>query len=97
MPTRGHHHVGFMVPGEDGSNSVEGDSRQMNSKREFQIRKSSKSKLRADRGRKGNKSPSEFTYVGAKSVVSMFTTHSGKSTFSAPAMHGGEDSASESN
>lgn len=43
---------------------------------------------------RGNKSPSDFTNVGAKSVVSMFTSHSGKTTFSAPAFNGNEDSVS---
>ena len=64
----------------------------MNSKREFQIRKNSNSKQRMRN--KGNKSPSDFTNVGAKSVVSMFTSNSGKTTFSAPAFNGNEDSLS---
>ena len=94
------HHVGFLINNNEGENSSmgEGDTRrQMNSKREFQIRKTSNSnsKRRQANGRnKGNKSPSDFTNVGGKSVVSMFTSHSGKTTFSAP-VHGNEESVSE--
>lgn len=80
-------HVGFAM-----DEQLVEDSRQMNSRREFQIRKNSNSKQRMRN--KGNKSPSDFTNVGAKSVVSMFTSHSGKTTFSAPAFNGNEDSVS---
>jgi hypothetical protein len=73
------------------------DSRQMNSKREFYIRKTSNSNSKQRMRNKGNKSPSDFTNVGAKSVVSMFTSHSGKTTFSAPALNGNEDSVSVDN
>ena len=55
-------------------------NRTQNSKREFKISKTKKNKKN---GSRGLKSPSDFTNV-AKSVVSMFSTHSGKTTQSAP-------------
>lgn len=102
-----HQRVGFIIPDSPdqmlpaGENAplVEGDSRQLNSRRQFQIRKTSSnshSKRRGAAGNKGEKkgpmkSPSDFTNVGAKSVVSMFTTHSGKTNQSAPVYGGGSD------
>ena len=64
------------------------DTRNMNSRRQFQIRNtSSQSKKRGGAQVRRNgalKSPSDFTNVGAKSVISLFTTNSGKTNFSAP-------------
>eukprot|EP00347_Sterkiella_histriomuscorum_P001309 403372529 len=55
------------------------EARQLNSKRQFQIKKSkSRSKDKA------MKSPSDFTNVGGKSVVSLFSHQSGKTNHSAP-------------
>jgi hypothetical protein len=75
--------VGFQISAETPQ-----DTRQQNSRREFQIRRSSNSNSKRG-GKKGpRKSPSEFTNVGAKSVVSMFTTQTGKTTMSAPPLQG---------
>lgn len=62
------------------------DNRALNSRRQFQIRNtSSQSKRRGGNRRNGPlKSPSDFTNVGGKSVISLFTTNSGKTNQSAP-------------
>ena len=62
------------------------DNRALNSRRQFQIRNtSSNSKRRGGNRRNGAlKSPSDFTNVGGKSVISLFTTNSGKTNQSAP-------------
>ncbi len=67
------------------SHAVE-DNRALNSRRQFQIRNtSSNSKRRGGNRRNGPlKSPSDFTNVGGKSVISLFTTNSGKTNQSAP-------------
>lgn len=101
------HHVGFAVPASSSDcthdspsnerSSVE-DSRQLNSRREFQIRKTSNSGSKRRPGGKkngGQKSPSEFTNVGAKSVVSIFTSQSGKTNHSAPVLGNEETSSQE--
>lgn len=95
----GPHHVGFVMPNQlpEESPSIEKsetDSRQQNSRREFKIRQTSNSNSKRRGGKKGNKSPSELTNIGGKSVISMFTSNSGKTTFSAPVNNGMEDSAS---
>jgi hypothetical protein len=73
--------------GVNGSSNIE-DNRNLNSRRQFQIRNtSSQSKKRGGAQVRRNgalKSPSDFTNVGAKSVVSLFTTNSGKTNLSAP-------------
>ena len=73
--------------GVNGSSNIE-DNRNLNSRRQFQIRNtSSQSKKRGGAQVRRNgalKSPSDFTNVGAKSVVSLFTTKSGKTNLSAP-------------
>lgn len=56
------------------------ETRHRNSQREFNIRRSNKSKTK----NKPLKSPSDFTNVGAKSVVSMFSGKSAKTNNSAP-------------
>ena len=62
------------------------ENRALNSRRQFQIRNtSSNSKRRGGNRRNGPlKSPSDFTNVGGKSVISLFTTNSGKTNQSAP-------------
>jgi hypothetical protein len=73
--------------GVNGYSNIE-DNRNLNSRRQFQIRNtSSQSKKRGGAQVRRNgalKSPSDFTNVGAKSVVSLFTTNSGKTNLSAP-------------
>jgi len=65
------------------------DHRAMNSRRQFQIRNTSSNSKRRGGGA-GNrrngplKSPSDFTNVGGKSVISLFTANSGKTNQSAP-------------
>jgi hypothetical protein len=70
-----------------GTSNIE-DNRNLNSRRQFQIRNtSSQSKKRGGAQVRRNgalKSPSDFTNVGAKSVISLFTTNSGKTNLSAP-------------
>jgi len=56
--------------------------RNQNSKRQFKIRSKKKKEKGGKRG-KPLKSPSDFTQ-GGKSTVSMFTTHTGKTNYSAP-------------
>ncbi len=78
-----------MHPG-DHRLSIE-ENRQLHSRRQFQIRNSSHSKRRG--GGAGNrrngplKSPSDLTNIGGKSVISLFTTNSGKTNQSAPVYH----------
>jgi hypothetical protein len=66
--------------------SIVEENRALNSRRQFQIRNtSSNSKRRGGNRRNGPlKSPSDFTNVGGKSVISLFTTNSGKTNQSAP-------------
>ena len=55
--------------------------RKLNSRRQFKIKKGGKNSKSKD---KTLKSPSDFTNVGGKSVVSLISTQSGKTNHSAP-------------